>query len=58
MVDGAVEIVRLIPTGQSAIKGQPEAITGRGQEPNTEEAAPPKAWGKRRVASPNARPWG
>jgi hypothetical protein len=57
MVDGAIEIVGLIPTGQAAIQGQPKAITGRGQEPNPCQAAPPKPWGKFRVASPDARPW-
>jgi hypothetical protein len=51
MVDGAVEIVRLIPTGQAAIQGQPEAIAGRGQKPNSGQASPPKSWGKRTVAS-------
>jgi hypothetical protein len=57
MVDGAVEIVGLIPAGQAAIQGQPKAITGRGQEPDPCQAAPPKPWGKSRVLSPEARPW-
>jgi hypothetical protein len=57
MVDGAVEIVGLIPAGQAAIQGQPEAITGRGQEPDPCQAAPPKPRGKCRIASPGAWPW-
>jgi hypothetical protein len=45
MVDGAVEIVGLIPAGQAAIQGQPKAITGRGQEPDPCKTDPPKPWG-------------
>jgi hypothetical protein len=57
MVDGAVEIVGLIPTGQATIQGQPEAITGRGQKPDPCQAAPPKPGRQRKVASPDDRPW-
>ena len=42
MVEGAVEIVGLVPAGQSSIQTQPESVRGRGHKPDQPQRCPPK----------------